>query len=249
MIINKKTVMFTALALLLKSQVSYAQPITASVIGPNVGNEKDVIVEYRAGYEIDDESPAKNHAFTDRLDIFYNYNTDTELHVFLNRSNPGNAGSEFTNVFFEPKFQLFHRDEDGFDGSISAGVKIAEGDNPPHLLRSVLSGEVPYNQFKFRHNSIIAHEFGPKSDSGLHYQSRWQIMHHIEKYKSNVGVEMFNDFGNLKKINGMNSTSHSLGPVVTGKINDHLGFQTGILAGISDPASDLAGKFWINYHF
>lgn len=236
--------MFSTLSL---SQ-SIASPITANVIGPRVGETGQSGTEYRSGYEWDDDNKSQDGAFTDRIDLFYNLSDEIEVRTFVNRVNPGNDDSDITNVFVEPKFQIFNRQENGFDGSIRPGVSIGVQDNQPNLARIIFAGEVPYHGWALRHNSIIAHEFGGNQISGLQYQARWRATYKLKAGPS-VGVEMFNDFGNLRTTNGFDSQQHRAGPVMTGEIADGLGFQTGFLAGLSDSAPDYAAKFWLNYRF
>ena len=68
--------------------------------------------------------------------------------------------------------------------------------------------------------------------------------------KSTVtGVEMFNNFTNIRTVDGFDEMIHRAGPVMTGMITEGTGFQTGILAGLTENAPDLAAKFWLSYEF
>ena len=227
---------------------SIAAPITANVIGPKIGEKGQSGIEYRSGYEWDNDNKAQDGAFTDRVDFFYNISNSIKLLTFVNRVDPGNDDSEITNVFIEPGFQFFNKQEDGFDGAIMTGVSIATQDEHPNLARIVLTGEAPYHGWALRHNSIFAHEFGGFQTSGVQYQARWRATYKLGSGPS-VGVEMFNDFGNLRTTHGFDSQQHRAGPVMTGEITDGLGYQTGALAGLSDNAPDFAVKFWLSYRF
>ena len=58
--------------LVLLAGVSYAQPITANVIGAKVGQKGLLGAEYRSGYEWDNDNDVVDGRFTDRLDLFGN---------------------------------------------------------------------------------------------------------------------------------------------------------------------------------
>lgn len=246
----KKQHITTALTLLYCTVPAFgsASPITANVIGPEVGEANTPGFEYRSGIESDSDNDAVDGRFTDRIDLFYNVTDDSQFRVFFNRVNPGNGPADVTNMFIEPAFQLFKAEKHGFDGAILTGLTLAEGDNTPHQARTVLSGEVPYGRWAFRHNSIFAHQLGPHSVSGLRYEARWRVTYKLDQ-GPRVGVEMFNNFANLRTMNSFNGQTHRAGPVMTGKLFGELGYQTGILAGLNDDAPDLAGKFWVNYRF
>ncbi len=227
---------------------AHASPITANVIGSSVGDKGDTGMEYRSGYEWDGDNAAQDNRFTDRVDVFHNITTDTQLRMFVNRVNPGNDDSDFSSVFIEPAFQMFHADKDGFDGAILTGLTLADGDDGAHQVRTVLTGTLPMDEWYMVHNSVIAHEFGAEKQSGVKYEARWRVMYKAQD-NMHVGVEMFNNFGNLRTANGFDRMTHRAGAVVTGNFTDQIGYQSGVLAGLSDDAPDVAAKFWLSYQF
>jgi hypothetical protein len=250
--IHRLTIISLASAIAMQATAVYASPITANVIGSSVSKKGIAGGEYRNGYEWDDENSGQDGAYTDRIDLFYNVSDDTQFRVFFNRVDQDNADPEFTNLFIEPTFQVFDKEEHGFDGAFTTGLTIAEGDNEPHQVRSILTGTVPIPNGYFRHNSVFAHQFGGDSVSGLRYEARWRVMQNVPTLgeSSKLGVEMFNNFGNLRTDSSFDDNmTHRAGPVMTGKLTDTIGFQTGSLIGISDNAPDYAFKFWLNYQF
>lgn len=240
-----------AVVLAIATSSAVASPITANVIGSKVGKAGLFGTEYRNGYEWDDSNQAQDNAYTDRLDLFYNVSNRTQLRAFANRTDLDGKEGELTNVFIEPAFQLFDQATNGFDGLMTTGLTISEGDDGPHQFRSILSGTIPIDNGYVVHNSVVAHEFGPESTDGLKYEARFRVMQHVPTFgeHTDIGVEMFNDFGNLRTTSGFDNALHRAGPVMTGKFTEKLGFQTGFLAGLSDAAPDTAVKFWLNYRF
>lgn len=230
------------------STASLAAPITANVIGAEIGEKDDFGIEYRSGYEWDDSNASQDGTFTDRIDLFYNATEHTQLRTFINRVDRDDADSDITSVFIEPSFQFYNKAEDGFDFAVLTGVAIDTQGDSSDFARIVVTGEVPYQSWNLRHNSIIAHDFGENRTSGVAYQARWRATYGLEN-GLNVGVEMFNNFGNLRTVDGFDSGVHRAGPVMTGKLFNNIGFQTGILAGLSDNAPDYAAKFWLDYRF
>lgn len=252
MILFSKYVALANIAIILTLRtIAHAAPITANVIGSSVGDKGTVITEYRAGYEWDGDNAAQDGAYTDRADFYYNLTGDTQFRMFINRVNSGTDDSDVTSVFIEPVFQIFNQQRHGFDGAILTGLAIADGDNGAHLVRTILSATLPIRNGYARHNSVIGHQFGSESVDGLRYEARWRIMQHapILGEHTDIGVEMFNNFDNIRTTASFDSMIHRAGPVMTGKITSTLAFQTGVLAGLSDNAPDTAAKFWLSYTF
>lgn len=227
---------------------AHAQSITGNVIGPRVGKAGDLSVGYRTGYEFDNDNAAQDGRFSDRLDMFYTMTDRTRLRLIANRKNAGNGDSDLQSALIEPHWQLFDEKEDGFNGAILTGLQLSEGDNRPHSARLVLSAELPYGAWQWRHNSIVSYAFGAESVSGVAYQSRWRV-----SYKNpdlpRLGLEMFNQFGNLRTIHGLDGTQHRAGPILEGRFTEKLGYHLGVSAGLSEAAPDIATKFWLRYSF
>ena len=173
-----------------------AQPITANVVGAKVGKKNKVGTEYRSGYESDATNPDIDGSFTDRLDLFYNVADDIQVRLFFNRLVPANENWKFTSTFIEPSFQLFNRKKNGFDGGVLTGLTLNHAEEGAHQFRLILTGEVPFKSFAFRHNSIIAHQLGTYMENGVRYEARWRITYKVIK-NLKIGGEMFNNFLNL----------------------------------------------------
>ena len=225
-----------------------SQPITANVVGAKVGKQNKKGAEYRSGYEFDEANSEVDHGFTDRIDLFYNVVDDIQFRVFFNRFVPNEGDSKFTSVFVEPAFQIFNSKQHGFNGTILTGLTITNGEDKPNQGRMIIVGAVPYKKFEFRHNSILAHQFGTNAETGVRYETRWRITYQMIK-KLRLGVEMFNNFLNMSQGQSFDQGSHRAGLMMEGKMTDEFGFQLGTLAGISEQAPDLAVKLWLNYVF
>lgn len=227
---------------------AHAVPITTGVIGAKVGKKGETIIGYRSGYESDNTNMAENGAFTERYDLFYNTSDSSRIRFLLNRTDLGNTKSEFSSASIEPVFQLFNQKEHGFDGSILTGLRIPLGDNTAYQGRVVLSGDIPLGKLSLCHNSVFAHEFGAHQTSGLRYQARFRVLYPVGD-TTKVGLEMMNDFGNLRTVHGYNDSRHRLGTLLTGKFTENIGYTAGILAGISEAEADVGGKFFLSYKF
>ena len=224
-----------------------AQPITANVIGAKVGKQHTTGGEYRSGYEMDEDQTNVDGRFTDRLDLFYNPLDDVQFRVFFNRVTPPEGDWKWTSLFIEPAFQLFNAKKHGFDGVLLTGLTLGIADTAANQGRVIFAGEMPVNQWRFRHNSIVAHQFGDFAAGGVMYEMRWRVTYQIaEKFKA--GVEMFNKVSELlDDPSSFDESMNRAGVVMEGKISGGLGFQAGVLRGLSAVTPDWAAKIWLNY--
>ena len=225
--------------------VSYGQPITANVIGAKVGQKGLMGAEYRSGYEWDEKVDSVDGRFTDRIDLFGNVMDGVQARAFLNRVSPSEGDSELTSLFIEPAFQLTEQSASGFDSVLLTGVAVSLQDERAHFARIIYSLQYAPGQWRLRHNSIVSKQFGDDASDAYTYQTRFRFTHEIVE---NVfaGGEFFGQVAEISDPQALSDEFMRGGLVVEGKITDTVGFQTGLLRGLSDVAPDWAGKLWLN---
>ena len=59
------------------------------------------------------------------------------------------------------------------------------------------------------------------------------------------GIEIYSEFGDFD--NDFDEQGHSIGPVAYGKLFDNIGYDTGVLFGVSDAAPDVELKAVLEY--
>ena len=223
-----------------------AQPITANVIGAKVGKKHFKGAEYRSGYELDQIDSKQDGKFTDRVDLFYNPFDDIQFRAFFNRVTPPTGDWKWTSIFIEPAFQLFNQKKHGFDGVLLTGLTIGLGEEAAHQGRVIFAGEVPSGSWRFRHNSIIAHQFGDYAKDGIRYEARFRVSYQVNSFFK-PGFETFHQVLDVANPQSFDDQMHRGGVVVEGKLTKRLGFQTGVLSALSTKAPDWAIKVWLNY--
>ena len=228
--------------------VSYAQPITANVIGAKVGKKGLVGAEYRSGYEWDDDMETVDGRFTDRIDLFGNIADGVQARAFLNRVSPSEGDSEFTSLFIEPAFQLTEQAKSGFDSVVLTGVALSLLDEGVHFARVIYTVQYAPGQWRLRHNSIVSKQFGEAASDAYTYQTRFRFTHQVVD-KIFAGAEFFGQVADLSDPQSIGDEFMRGGVVIEGKLTDSLGFQTGLLHGLSDIAPDLAAKLWLSAVF
>ncbi len=227
---------------------AHSQPITANVIGSKVGAQGVVGGEYRSGYEWDEEQPGIEGRFTDRIDLFTNVAQGIQFRTFLNRVVPETGDSELTSIFIEPAFQLTEQKANGFDSVLLTGVKIGLPSESTNMVRTIYALAYTQSAWRFRHNSIIATHSGDGSGDEITYQSRFRVTNEVLA-KLHVGAEFFGQVADVSAPQSVADEFMRGGIVLEGKLVGDVGFQTGVLKGLTDIAPDWAAKFWLNFAY
>ena len=117
----------------------------------------------------------------------------------------------------------------------------------PTGSEQAINRQVPIKN-EIRLGQLFDHEVGEDSESGLNAEWRMQATYAVTD-DTRVGLESFNDFGRLADLSGYSDQSHTIGPVVKGKLPNGFFYETGYRAGISDAAPDHLVKFFIGKDF
>lgn len=216
----------------------------ANVVGPEVKAERWQF-EGRAGW---DEGADGRGTFRQRVHLDYGLSEAWGVRVVWKQLKREGGELATTSTDFELKYQLFEDGEDGFDGAAKLVYSLADGDSGADQLSLFWLQEFVFDGIAFRSNLAVGHETGEASRSGVKAQARWQVMVPLHE-RHRFGIEMFNNFGNLRHLSGFDDQFHRAGPVLKGRFADNLTYQTGLLFGLSEAAPDLGIKGFLIYSF
>ena len=107
---------------------------------------------------------------------------------------------------------------------------------------------IPLENYEVRMNQLFSHDVGEDAGDGIGAELRFQVTRAFSDTHK-LGIESFNDFGNLTQLSGYSSQEHEIGPVLKGKIGHGYAYETGYRAGISESAADHNFKFFISKSF
>ncbi|MEM9988895.1 MAG: hypothetical protein AAF723_05180, partial [Pseudomonadota bacterium] len=165
-------------------------------------------------------------------------------------------GQDFTyrSFTFENRFQVFEKNKHGWDGGFRINY-IGGDDGVDDELDIRLISNVPLSdKWAFRNNIILEHRFGGGADDGMLLELRTQFMRDVpfgeDIFKNfSVGVEMFNDFGNLRSTTNKSDQDHQFGPVAKASFDNGAYLQAGYRAGLYEEAPDHLFKFFVGQKF
>lgn len=216
---------------------------TKKVYTPYV-EKGEVELEAKYGYAIDKDNDVEGE-FKQKYAIGYGL-TDfwfSELYGEWEKEGEDGADIEFTAIEWENKFQLTNPGQYWADfGALVEYVHNTDGGADKVELKGLVAKDI--GKFSHAINLIAEREVGEKSSDeiefGTAFNSRYRYSPQFEP-----GIEMYNDFGDFE--GGFDDHKHMIGPVVQGKIFNNIGYDTGVLFGISDAAPDATLKLLLEY--
>lgn len=218
-------------------------------VGTAVVNKNAHTVEMRSGWSSDADSNSHDGRFQTRQLYDYGMNDFYAIRMTLVQDDGGSDNFEHNSVMLDNRFQIFEKNEHGFDGGFRASYVYRDGDKKPDLVEIRWINQIPLREYEFRHHIIVQHQIGQDSRVGIMPELRWQLTAPISR-GHRAGVEMFNEFGNIQDKNSFDEQSHDAGVVFTGPLwNDNVRYQAGYRHGISDHAPDHSVKFFVGYNF
>ncbi|MEZ5901766.1 MAG: FTR1 family protein [Alphaproteobacteria bacterium] len=216
---------------------------TKKVYAPYV-EKGELELESKTGYEIDDDNDVDG-AWKQKLGAGYGV-TDvwfTEVYGEWEKEGESGADTEFTAIEWENKFQLTNPGE--YWADFGALVEYVHNTNSgPDKIE--VKGLAAKDVGKFSHtvNAIVEREIGEDSSDetefGTAFNSRYRYSPQFEP-----GIEMYNDFGDFE--GDFDDHKHMIGPVAQGMITDSIGYDAGVLFGMSDAAPDATLKLILEY--
>lgn len=241
----KKLLLTATISLLLFSGV--AQASTSGVSSPSV-KKGQTTIEFRTSIVSDDNSP-EDKKFRTRQSIQYGINETVAARIIFNQRKPNDDSWEHSDFDSELKFKLFDEKKDGFGGAFHIRYEMVDNDKGSDEIELRSMFRKYFDDIEFRNNTLLKHEVGANSNDGLNTELRWQIGKPIEKYDIKAGFELFNDFGNLRNLNGYDNQAHEFGPFISGEIVEGLSYHARGLFGVSKNADDFSAGFFIRKSF
>jgi high-affinity iron transporter len=216
---------------------------TKKVYNPYV-EKGELEIEARYGYAIDDDGDVDGE-WKQKYAVGYGV-TDfwfTEFYGKWEKKGDSGADIEFTAIEWENKFQLTNPGEYWADfGGILEYVHNTDGGADKVEVKGLVAKDV--GKFSHTVNVIVERELGEKSSGdtefGTAFNSRYRYSPQFEP-----GIEMYNSFGDFE--GDFDDHKHMIGPVAQGKILGNVGYDAGVLFGISDAASDATVKLILEY--
>ena len=222
----------------------------SSVGSPNV--EKDrLTAEIRQGYSLDNEDDGKggeDQRLRSRFHVDYGLTEYYAPRVVVSTDRRKGGSVEFDTLTFENRFQLLKQKNAPLDFGIRLGYSLRDGDKKPDRTYINLYERKDIGEWQFRANQLFSHDIGEDAGDGISAELRLQATSEVAE-NVELGLESFNDFGNLAEQSGYSSQQHSVGPVIKAGFGDGYGLETGYRTGISEGALDHSFRIFLSKTF
>ncbi len=237
------------------SSHSFAASPVSNVSSANVDKGK-LSIEQRFGYSTDTPGETNHKRFRMRQHIDYGWNDWYATRLVASEDKRDGQNMEFRSISLENRFHIFEKSTHGWDGGFRLNYSHSDGDKTPHNTELRLIAGVPFaNSWEARGVVSIEHEIGEDSESGAALELRSQVtkaipqafIDYVKEFR--LGLEMFNDFGKVRELNGYKQQDHQIGPVVKMKLKDGNYLQFGYRAGVSEASADHVFKLFIGREF
>ncbi|MGE4314351.1 MAG: hypothetical protein AB7E85_08805 [Pseudobdellovibrionaceae bacterium] len=201
-------------------------------------------VDARIGFTGDDEDDGQDENIRARILIDHAFNEwyAARIVTFLDKRKDNSF--EYQGTTFENRFQLLSAEDSGFDLGARVGFVTTDGDKKPYSLTYGLYQQIPLDTLTIRFNQLFSNDVGEDAANGTEFEFRAQAIYHMND-DWGLGLESFNDFGNLSDHLDWSEQSHSFGPVTKLKLNADTSMEMKYRTGLSDAAPDhTVGIFW-----
>ena len=231
---------------LLGSNPLMAQTIS-SVGSPGVAKGA-TSAEIRMGYSIDKDSSSQDRRLRSRFHIDHGFTDTYAARIVVSGDKRKNDSFDYDSLTFENRFDLYNAEDIGFDFGMRASYSLKSGDKGADNITVGFYELFPLEKWEIRANQFLSHEVGKNSESGLGLATRIQATHSILS-DHRLGLETFNNFGNIRTLSGFDDQGHSVGPVLKGKFGNDFYYETGYLAGLSNNSADHNFKLFLGRRF
>ncbi len=225
---------------------SHAQTIS-SVGSPKVSKGVTAVAA-RIGYSENKDGGSQDERLRSRLHIDHGFTDSYAARLIVAGDKRQNDTFEYDSLTFENRFDLYDAQDIGFDFGMRASYTLKDGDKKPDNVTVGFYELFPLDDWEIRANQFLSHEVGEDSESGVGFSMRAQATYALND-NHRLGLETFNNFGNIRTLSGFDNQSHSLGPVLKGKLGNGFAYETGYLAGISDNNADHNIKLFLSKKF
>ncbi len=223
----------------------------SSVSGADVKKGEGKIVA-RTAFAEDNNKSEDNRLYT-RYGIAYGITESIGIELVANQLNKPNDSYEHENTSFRLNYQYLENEDAGVDAAVRFSYDLDDNDKGADEIEIRFMNSYKTEEgYKLTSNAIFENEVGPKAISGLQFEARWQATKEFDiglDKPIQAGIEMFNDFKNLRNVDDEWDQDHEIGPVIKGNITEDLTYQTGILFGMGDDSPRASYRLFIYKKF
>ena len=218
---------------------------TSGVSGSDVKAGENLF-EYRFAYAAEDDG--KDEAFAHRFHYQHGFSDSWRGRILLTMGNAGGDALKAQTASVEILHQ-FKESEDtgGWDSALRLDGNIPLEDGRPGRARIAWHNAYEFeNHVELRGVVLFGHEFGDRAKDGVSIETREEVTYKLPSGLK-IGAQMFDNYGTTDQFGSFDAQKHQLGPVIKGKLGEHMKYEFSTLFGLSRAASDADFRFFVSY--
>jgi hypothetical protein len=219
----------------------------SGVSGSDVKAGEDA-VEYRFAFSPDNDG--REESFTHRFHYQHGFSDALRGRVLVVMGNKGGEPLDVQAVSAEALYQFLESEKtNGWDSAIRVDGILSTVAGKPDRVRIGWHNAFELGKaLELRSVLLIGKELGDNHRGGISIESREEVTLKIHpKYR--VGVQAFNNYNTTAHIGSFDEQRHQVGPIVKGKLTDHLKLELSALFAISDDPTDVDFRLFLSYGF
>jgi len=233
--------------LLLVCLMCAANPASAKkVYSPNV-EKGELELEYQSDVTVDGNSQ-KNGANRHQFELSYGVTDNWNSAVYGIFTDAPGRKFRYSAFKWENIYQLFEPGSQWLDAGLYLEYLVpAASQNTTQSLEFKLLLEKHTGSWLHTLNLVLGKQFGTSvrdTTFGYAWRSKWEVARTF-----NPGFEAFATIGPLRRFRPVDQQSHLVGPVVYGKLTDHLKYEAGYLFGLTRGSVDGNVKLNLEFEF
>lgn len=156
---------------------------------------------------------------------------------------------EYRYTRLETQWQFAEDEIDGWDGAFRLDLQAADGDNLPHQVRLVFTGQRKFFDWMLlRSNLFTGRTVGAQSHDGWIVQGRLEVAAVVADGIT-IGLDYFANLNHTEAFRSFDEQRHQLGPTIRARLPAGFVAHVIVLGGLSEAAEDLEARLGFGYGF
>ena len=213
---------------------------TGGVFGPVV-NEGHRSWQYRAGYDLD------SYGFAQRFHYQHALNGDLMLRGIVQAAKTDDSQVDF--AFFQGEL-FWQLDDlgDNWQHGVRFDVRLRSEGRPAILGFNWMNQFQLSERWMSRLLVLTATDVGDGASGDVLVQTRASVTYTASN-GLRPGLEMFNVYGAIDDMPGLNGQLHQAGPTLSRAVGDDWQFFSSVLFGLTGATPDTQARFWMSRSF
>ncbi len=204
-------------------------------------------IEYRAAFVPEDGNIASR--FRHRLHYQRLFKENLRWRTVIQGSDTINGNLDLDFFQAELLWQIRNSSVHSWDSALRFDARISLDNVNPDRIGVNWSNQFNLSdRWQARAIFLTAKDLGDGKRSGVLIRTWTQLRYRLQS-GSTFAIEMFNSYGRTHSFGPFQRQKHQIGPLYSGRFNNGINYNLGILFGVSDAATNIDLRFFLSKSF